>query len=266
MYPVDVLSEDANEQLTSASVKCLSSIDSDPAHGDWFYTSIQPEVAITANNIKQLQVFNDKPDFMVWTLHLPGEPQQVVALHLFGKWCHINDVLRSTNKSRNGLEMVKSTIERVLVLVLSQLVDRFLEEAQLFSNHCSNEICKLLWVHGEAVGFYSFKPKGSLSDNCLSQCYELPVLDTIYVRPDWRRRGFALLMLGDFCETFPNEELLGVSAPLSVGMVAVCKKFLIQRKEHRDVIYEVEAPGSWIQRRNIWLKIQLGRYSQCKDS
>ncbi|KAJ0044130.1 hypothetical protein NL108_010686, partial [Boleophthalmus pectinirostris] len=200
-------------------------------------------VAITACNIKQLQLFNDKPECILLTLHKPDEPQKgtllfiyikstpiyimsvfyyllVVALHLCGNWWHVDDVLRTSNKSRNGLEVVKCTIERVLMLVLSQLVDRSLGDEQLFSNHRPTENCKLFWTHGEAVGFYSFKHKGSLCENCISQCYELPVLDTIFVRSHCRRRGFGLLMLQDFCDMFPNEDVLGVSSPLSVSMVA----------------------------------------------
>ncbi|XP_033824029.2 protein FAM169B isoform X1 [Periophthalmus magnuspinnatus] len=265
MYPVDLPLVGASE-LTSASLQYLSALESEPAQRDWFHLPTKSKVAITAANIKQLHLFNDKPECILLTLHLPDEPQQVVALYLCGNWWHIDDVLRTSKKSRNGLEAVKCTIERVLVLVLSQLVDRVLAEEQLFSNHPPTENCKLLWIHGEAVAFYSFKQKGSLCENCISRCYELPVLDTIYVRGHCRRRGFGLLMLQDFCDMFPDESVLGVSSPLSAGMMAVCKKFLIQHKEHRDVLYEVEAPSSWIQRRNIWLNIQIGRYSRSKSS
>lgn len=45
----------------------------------------------------------------------------------------------------------------------------------------------------------------------------------------------------------------------------VCRRFLQQHEEYRDRLYEVEAPGSWTQRRNIWLNIQLGRYTLCKN-
>ncbi|XP_055078639.1 protein FAM169B isoform X2 [Periophthalmus magnuspinnatus] len=221
MYPVDLPLVGASE-LTSASLQYLSALESEPAQRDWFHLPTKSKVAITAANIKQLHLFNDKPECILLTLHLPDEPQQVVALYLCGNWWHIDDVLRTSKKSRNGLEAVKCTIERVLVLVLSQLVDRVLAEEQLFSNHPPTENCKLLWIHGEAVAFYSFKQK--------------------------------------------DESVLGVSSPLSAGMMAVCKKFLIQHKEHRDVLYEVEAPSSWIQRRNIWLNIQIGRYSRSKSS
>lgn len=46
---------------------------------------------------------------------------------------------------------------------------------------------------------------------------------------------------------------------------AVCRRFLQQHEEYRDRLYEVEAPGSWTQRQNIWLNIQLGRYTLCKN-
>lgn len=52
--------------------------------------------------------------------------------------------------------------------------------------------------------------------------------------------------------------------PCLCDMFVVSKKFLLQHKEHRDVLYEVEAPGGWAQRRNIWLNIQLGRYTHSK--
>ncbi|KAK7892025.1 hypothetical protein WMY93_023988 [Mugilogobius chulae] len=260
MYPVDQPSMDS--ELTSASINYLSSLESEPDHSDWFYLPTKSKVAITADNIKPMQLFNDKPGCILLTLHLPDEPLQAVALYLCGGWWHVNDVCEHPA----NLETVKSCIERVLVLVLSQLVDRSLGEEQLFLNHHPTENCKLLWIDGEAVGFYSFKLKGSLCEKCISRCYELPVLDTIYVRGQCRRRGFGLLMLQDFCQMFPNEEVLGISTPLSTSMVSVCKKFLMQHKESRDVLYEVEAPGSWIQRRNIWLNIQLGCYSQCKSS
>lgn len=265
MYPVDLLSLE-DRDLTCASVKYLSSLETRAAC-KWFQSLPNSKVAITEHNIEQLQLFgDDQPDCTLLALHLPKEPKQVVALYLHEKWWHVDDVLRTSSKSRNGLEMVQSTVERVLVLVLSQLVDRPLGEAVLFSHHPRTESCKLLWTHGEAVGFYSFKHKGSLCENGIGRCYELPVLDTIFVRNRCRRRGFGLLMLEDFYNMFPTEEVLGVSAPLSAGMVAVSKKFLLQHKEHRDVLYEVEAPGGWAQRRNIWLNIQLGRYTHTTSS
>ncbi|KAK0138550.1 Protein FAM169B [Merluccius polli] len=137
----------------------------------------------------------------------------------------------------------------------------------LFSPHPRTECGKLLWSEGQAVGFYTFKQKGSLCGRWTGQSYLLPVFDTTLVRGCWRGRGFGLQMLSDFCSLFPREEVVGVSSPLSPSMVEVCKKFLEQHEEQRERLYEVvEAPGRWDQRRNIWMNIQLGRYSHYTDN
>ncbi|KAM3608887.1 uncharacterized protein V6R79_006321 [Siganus canaliculatus] len=156
-------------------------------------------------------------------------------------------------------------MERVMVFLLSQVVERTAEDETLFSLHPRTENCKVLWIDGQAVGFYSVKLKGSLCDDWSGQGYLLPVLDTVLVRKSWRRRGLGLQMLEDFCRSFSTEQFLGISSPLSHNMVAVCRRFLQQHEEHRERLYEVEAPGGWSQRRNIWLNMQLGRFSECNE-
>lgn len=39
----------------------------------------------------------------------------------------------------------------------------------------------------------------------------------------------------------------------------VCRKFLEIHQEERERLYEVESPGDWGQRRNVWLGLQLHR-------
>lgn len=73
----------------------------------------------------------------------------------------------------------------------------------------------LWWIVSSPACF-----SGSLCDSWSSQGYLLPVLDTVLVRKSWRRRGFGLQMLEDFCSTFHTEKFLGVSSPLSPSMVA----------------------------------------------
>ncbi|XP_029986064.1 cell wall protein IFF6-like isoform X3 [Sphaeramia orbicularis] len=166
-----------------------------------------------------------------------------------------------SNASRSGFQSVQSVMERVVVFLLSQVVDRPLQEEVHFYPHPPTETCKLLWREGEAVGFYSVKHKGSLCDGWSSRCYQLTVLDTLLVRRRCRRSGLGLHILDHFCNTFYSEDVLGVSAPLSASMVSVCRRFLHRHTEHRERLYEVEAPGGWAQRRNIWINIQLGRYA-----
>ncbi|XP_026167626.1 protein FAM169B isoform X2 [Mastacembelus armatus] len=217
------------------------------------------QVAITPSNVRHLQLFeDDQPTCTVAALHSPGDPAQVVALYLHEKWWHVDDVLRTSSRSRSGLVLVRSLMERVIMFLLSQVVEQSSQEEALFSLHPRTESCKLLWRDGQAVGFYTIKHKGNLCDSWSGSCYQLSVLDTMLVRRSCRRRGFGLQMLEDFCSSFPTEQFLGVSSPLSPSMVAVCRRFLQQHKEHRERLYEVEAPGGWIQRRNIWLIIQLG--------
>ncbi|XP_070764045.1 protein FAM169B [Enoplosus armatus] len=260
MYPVDLPAVDDTD-LTSASEQYLSSLESRPLNNEWFQSSQTSKVVITANNVRRLQLFEgDQPDCTLLTLHPPDDPTQVVALYLHEKWWCVDDVLRTSSKSRSGLMLVQTITERAIVFLLSRVVERPPQEEALFSPHPRTESCKLLWRDSHAVGFYTVKRKGSLCDSWSTRCYQLPVLDTVLVRRSWRRRGFGLRMLEDLCSSFSTEEFLGVSSPLSPSMVAVCRRFLQRHQEHRERLYEVEAPGGWTQRRNIWLNIQLGRY------
>ncbi|KAM4572399.1 protein FAM169B isoform 1-T4 [Odontesthes bonariensis] len=261
MYPVD-LPAVGDTELKSASEHYLSSLDARSSHNEWFQSSKTSKVAITAANVRQLPMFeDDQPACAVLALHPPDDQTRVVALYLHGKWWRLDDVLRTSSKSRCGLVSVQSITERVIVFLLSQVVERPPLGEVAFSLHPRSESCKVLWRNSQAVGFYTIKHKGSLCDSWSSCCYLLPVLDTVLVRRSCRGRGFGLQILEDFCSSFSTEEFLGVSSPISPSMAAVIRRFLQRHEEFRERLYEVEAPGGWTQRRNIWLNIQLGRYS-----
>nr|XP_040019418.1 protein FAM169B isoform X2 [Gasterosteus aculeatus aculeatus] len=277
MYPVDLpAARDAD--LTSASEEYLSSLQSRPHQNQWFPLSHSTKVAISAKSVRRLQLFEDDDGGGVCTLlalHAPDDATRAVALYLHGRWWHVDDVLRTSSDSRVGLislaagsrrrssSQAQSLTERVVVFLLSRVVERSRRDEVAFSLHPRTESCKVLWRDGQAVGFYTIKHKGSLCDGGggSSRGYLLPVLDTVLVRRSWRRRGLGLHMLTDFCASFAAEPFLGVSSPLSPGMVAVCRSFLQKHQERLEQLYEVEAPGGWTQRRNIWLGIKLGRYS-----
>uniref|UniRef100_A0A3Q1GK25 Protein FAM169B-like n=1 Tax=Acanthochromis polyacanthus TaxID=80966 RepID=A0A3Q1GK25_9TELE len=261
MFPADLPDVDET-QLTSASRLYLSAVESEPETSRWFHSGHSSKVEIKAANIRQLQLFEEVQNPCVLLgLHPADDPARVVAVYLYDRWWSLDDALRTCSKSRSGLMPVESLVERVMVFLLSQLVDKPSAGEDLFRLHPPTESCKLLWGDGRALGFYSVKHKGSLCNAWSSCCYLLPVLDTLLVRSSCRRRGFGLQMIQDFCSTFPTEAFLGISSPLSASMVAVVRRFLQQHEEHRERLYEVEAPGGWTQRRNIWLNIQLGRYS-----
>ena len=72
---------------------------------------------------------------------------------------------------------VQSITERVIMFLLSQVVERSPEDEVLFSLHPRTESCKLLWRDSQVVGFYTVKHKGRkrtrmriLPDRCIFTC------------------------------------------------------------------------------------------------
>ncbi|ETE58839.1 hypothetical protein L345_15438, partial [Ophiophagus hannah] len=115
------------------------------------------------------------------------------------------------------------------------MLERSLTDDTVFVPHPKKENARIFW-------------KRNLCDGHSSQCYMLPVLDTMFVRKKFRRCGLGMQMLQDFCQSFPSEDALGLSCPLSADM---------EKGNEQPRLWEVEAPGDWTQRVNIWLKIQL---------
>ncbi|XP_054070909.1 protein FAM169B-like isoform X4 [Rissa tridactyla] len=193
---------------------------------------------------------------------LAGDPEvlQVDAETYYEK------LLKKSSSTRDvflipGEEEVQTFGERIVLFVLNYIIFGMLEGSSandaFFLPHSATECAKILWRDGEAVAFYSVKMKGSLCDGTTSQCYLLPVLDTIFVRRKYRRGGLGMKMLHDFCQSFMAEDALGISCPISAAMYQVCQKFLQSYPEEQKRLWEVEAPGDWSQRVNIWLKIQM---------
>uniref|UniRef100_H0XFX3 Family with sequence similarity 169 member B n=1 Tax=Otolemur garnettii TaxID=30611 RepID=H0XFX3_OTOGA len=118
---------------------------------------------------------------------------------------------------------VQSFGERIVLFVLNVIIfgrsERSLDDDDMFFlPHSVKEQAKILWRHGAAVGFYTTKMKGSLCGDGTGVCYLLPVFDTVFVRRKHRRQGLGMAMLRDFCETFPEDEALGISCPISPAM------------------------------------------------
>uniref|UniRef100_A0A3Q3JDX0 Uncharacterized protein n=1 Tax=Monopterus albus TaxID=43700 RepID=A0A3Q3JDX0_MONAL len=174
------------------------------------------------------------------------ESSSMVALYLHEKWWCMDDVLRTSDKSRNGLVLVQSIMERVIVFLLSQVVERSSQEEALFSLHPRTESCKLLWRDSQAVGFYTVKHKGSLCDGWSSRCYQLFFCFLYF-----------FLCRGEFCSMiFPYlaEEYISIFPVFTCKYISWQIKYLKQHKEHREP-----------QCRNIWLIIQLGHYVLSTD-
>ncbi|XP_060691989.1 soluble lamin-associated protein of 75 kDa-like isoform X4 [Hemiscyllium ocellatum] len=119
-----------------------------------------------------------------------------------------------------------------------------------FLCHSATEYAKILWKSGKAIGFYSTKIAGSKCDTFLTQRYQLPILDTIFVRKKHRGKGYGLQMLEDFVDSF-TEDMLGLRYPLSPSMFGVCRKYLNNYPDDHSLLWEVEGVGHPFQRVRI---------------
>ncbi|NXN60953.1 F169A protein, partial [Rynchops niger] len=181
---------------------------------------------------------------------------QAVALYLADRWWSIDDIVRTSVSSREGLQQVKSVGERVVLYVLNRIIYRKQEMERNevpFLCHGSNDYAKIMWKKGEAIGFYSVKPTGSICSS--SQSYQLPVLDTMFVRKKHRGKDFGLIMLEDFVDSF-TEDTLGLRYPLSSFIYTACKHYFEKYPGDCDLLWEVEGAGHRFQRTPITTVLQ----------
>ncbi|TRZ23675.1 hypothetical protein HGM15179_003474 [Zosterops borbonicus] len=250
----EVLQADAETYYEKLLKKSLSTPDvfSIPGGG---------EVKLEDSCVCFVPLYRNNPTCKLLLLTDPKDKETVLAVYLSQRWWPVEDVVKTADPARDGLVLVQTFGERIVLFVLNCIIFGMLEGSSandaFFLPHSATERAKILWRNGEAAAFYSVKMKGSLCDGTTSQCYLLPVLDTIFVRRKCRRGGLGMKMLHDFCQSFLAEDALGISCPISAAMYQVCQKFLQAHPEEQKRLWEVEAPGDWSQRVNIWLKIQM---------
>ncbi|KAM6308572.1 protein FAM169B-like [Aegotheles albertisi] len=261
LYLVDTLAEDPDVLQADAETyyeKLLKKSSSTP---DVFSIPGGEEVKIEDSSVSFVPLYRNNTTCKMLLLTDPKDKETVLAVYLNQCWWPVEDVVKTADPSRDGLISVQTFGERVVLFVLNYIIFGILEASSandaFFLPHSATERARILWRNGEAVAFYSVKMKGSLCDGTTSQCYLLPVLDTIFVQRKYRRGGLGMKMLHDFCQSFMAEDALGISCPISAAMYQVCQKFLQTYPEEQKRLWEVEAPGDWSQRVNIWLKIQM---------
>ncbi|XP_007906554.1 protein FAM169B isoform X2 [Callorhinchus milii] len=221
-YPVDALTSWSWDMLRQSSEEYVSKLHSTDCPGAQYFSLLTGEkIPIRKSSVSWLSTCRENSEHVVLILFKPKEQQTVLALHLNGKWWSVEDVLKTSNSSRQNLVQVRSIGERIVLYVLNQIICGLWETSPgdvPFLIHPANEYAKVFWQQGEAAGFYTVKLKGSLCDDCTSQCYQLSVLDTVFVRRKYRRLGFGLQILHDFRCTFPEDHELGISHPISPTM------------------------------------------------
>ncbi|XP_019389323.1 PREDICTED: protein FAM169B isoform X1 [Crocodylus porosus] len=271
LYPVDIAGGKPEIFQVAAEAyyaKLLQQASSSP---NFFSMPGGEKVKLDASCVRFLPVYRDDTSCKILVLTNPQDKETVLAVYLNQSWWPVEEIVKTADPAREGLIPVQTFGERIVLFVLNYIVFGMLERSSandaFFVPHSATECAKILWSNGDAVAFYTFKIKGSLCNNNTSQCYFLPVLDTIFVRRKNRGCGLGMTMLKDFCQSFGTEDALGISCPISGAMyqgktpdveTLVCRRFLQAHSEEQERLWEVEAPGDWSQRVNIWLKIRLG--------
>ncbi|KAM9330972.1 soluble lamin-associated protein of 75 kDa [Gastrophryne carolinensis] len=250
-FPVDILDSHSHEELESLSEDYLSYLRcADPDNPEYLTLQDGREVPISLSTVGYAPLYGGDQAQKVLALFAPEDTLTAVALYLAHHWWTIDDVIRTSNTSREGLQQVRTLGERVALYVLNRIIYRKKEMERNevpFLCHSSSDYAKILWREGEAIGFYSVKPAGSICSTYLTQSYTLPVLDTMFVRKRFQNENFALQMLEDYVDCF-TEETLGLRYPLSPTMFKACKQYLRKYPGDQELLWEVEGVGHWFQR------------------
>ncbi|XP_072593286.1 protein FAM169B isoform X1 [Vulpes vulpes] len=270
IYPVDILEDDPERHWEAALAYYTTLREGMRPPVEFFSLPTGEQVKLEATSVCFCTVHRDEPQHKILVLVNPQDTKTVVAVYIKEFWWPTEDVLRTSDPAREGLMKVQSFGERIVLFILNVVIfgrlERNLDDGDMFFlPHSVKEQAKILWQDGAAVGFYTTKRKGSLCGDGTGACYLLPVFDTVFVRRTYRRQGLGMAMLQDFCETFREDEALGVSWPISPAMYQVCRKFLEAHPEERGRLWEVEPPGAWGQRGSIWLKVRQ-QQAQLPDS
>ncbi|KAB5549180.1 hypothetical protein PHYPO_G00064360 [Pangasianodon hypophthalmus] len=257
-FPVDVLEATSHGELERSARSYMNELlYTDPDHAHYFTLPTGKKVQISLSNVGFVPLYGANLQHKVLALFTPQDQLTAVALFLANQWYSVEDILKTANFRREGLVKVRSVGERIVLYVLNRIVYRTNEMGSgemPFLCHSENDYAKILWKNGQAVGFYSVKPKGSVCNNSLRQCYFLPVMDSIFVRKAHRGKGYGLQMLEDFVDSF-NEDELGLKYPLTPAMTNVCRHYLDRYPADVDLFWEVEGVGGPYQRTRVAYKL-----------
>ncbi|CAK6444319.1 unnamed protein product [Pipistrellus nathusii] len=249
-FPVDLLDSCSHEELENSAEDYMSDLRCGDPDSPESFSLLDVTIPISLSNVGFVPLYGGDPTQKILALFSPEDSLTAVALYLADQWWAIDDIVKTSVPSREGLKQVRTLGERVVLYVLNRIIYRKqeMERNEIpFLCHSSTDYAKILWKKGEAVGFYSVKPTGSIYASLLTQSYQLPVLDTMFIRKKYRGREFELHMLEDFVDSF-TEDLLGLRYPLTSIMYEACKQYCEKYPGDHELLWEVEGVGQWYQR------------------
>ncbi|XP_051278232.1 soluble lamin-associated protein of 75 kDa isoform X2 [Dicentrarchus labrax] len=267
-FPVDLLADVSQVELEQSAHNYINNLlYSNPDLPEHLILSDSTQVTINISSVGFTPLYGLSDKHKILALFSPSDPMTAVALYLLDQWWTVDDILKTADPDRDGAMEVETLGERVVLYILNRIIYRAKEmtsEELPFLCHGEKDCAKILWNKGEAVGFYSVKPSGSIYNSSSTRSYLLPVMDSIFVRKCHRGKGFGFQMLEDFVLS-SHEDCLGLRYPLTKSMYKVCQKYLCQYPEHTDLLWEVESIGGPSQRTNIARKIQAMDLSVSKS-
>uniref|UniRef100_A0A673BUA0 Family with sequence similarity 169 member Aa n=1 Tax=Sphaeramia orbicularis TaxID=375764 RepID=A0A673BUA0_9TELE len=260
-FPVDLLAHVSQEELERSAQNYMNTLlYSNPDSPESITLSDSTEAIINISTVGFIPLYGSSDKQKILALFTgPTDPFTPVALYLLNQWWTISDILKTEDNDRDGAVEVQTVGERIVLYSLNRVIYRAKEmssEELPFLCHGETDYAKILWHNGEAVGFYSVKPSGSLCSSFSTRSYQLPVMDSIFVRKCHRGNGYGLQMLKDYVLSFTDSSL-GLRYPLATAMYKVCQKYLSQYPGDADLLWEVQSIGGPNQRTNIAKKIQV---------
>uniref|UniRef100_A0A2I3HZS5 Family with sequence similarity 169 member A n=1 Tax=Nomascus leucogenys TaxID=61853 RepID=A0A2I3HZS5_NOMLE len=160
-FPVDILENCSHEELENSAEDYMSDLRcGDPENPECF-SLLNITIPISLSNVGFVPLYGGDQTQKILALFAPEDSLTAVALYLADQWWAIDDIVKTSVPSREGLKQVSTLGERVVLYVLNRIIYRKqeMERNEIpFLCHSSTDYAKILWKKGEAIGFYSVKP------------------------------------------------------------------------------------------------------------
>ncbi|EPY88210.1 hypothetical protein CB1_000190015 [Camelus ferus] len=160
-FPVDMLDNCSHEELENSAEDYMSDLRcGDPENPECF-SLLNITIPISLSNVGFVPLYGGDQTQKILALFAPEDSLTAVALYLADQWWAIDDIVKTSVPSREGLKQVRTLGERVVLYVLNRIIYRKqeMERNEIpFLCHSSTDYAKILWKKGEAIGFYSVKP------------------------------------------------------------------------------------------------------------
>uniref|UniRef100_A0A8W4FE03 Family with sequence similarity 169 member A n=1 Tax=Sus scrofa TaxID=9823 RepID=A0A8W4FE03_PIG len=210
-FPVDMLDNCSQEELENSAEDYMSDLRcGDPENPECF-SLLNITIPISLSNVGFVPLYGGDQTQKILALFSPEDSLTAVALYLADQWWAIDDIVKTSVPSREGLKQVRTLGERVVLYVLNRIIYRKqeMERNEIpFLCHSSTDYAKILWKKGEAIGLH---------------------------------------MLEDFVDSF-TEDALGLRYPLTSLMYTACKQYFEKYPGDHELLWEVEGVGHWYQR------------------